>query len=171
MIYYVAMGSHTFEVRLGDDGVSIDGTPVEVDLAHVEGTSIHGLILDGASHRVVARRNGAGVWDLRLRGRRFQAEVLDQRAGAIRKMTGVGADSQRPRPVRAPMPGLVVKLEVEVGDQVAAGQGVVIVEAMKMQNELRAQTAGRVEKIHVADGDTVEKDQVLVDLAPLEEDM
>jgi biotin carboxyl carrier protein len=66
------------------------------------------------------------------------------------------------------MPGMVVKIEVAEGDRVEAGQGVAIVEAMKMENELRAGGPGVVARIHVREGDAVEKDQVLVDLAPLE---
>jgi pyruvate carboxylase subunit B len=62
------------------------------------------------------------------------------------------------------MPGLVVKLEVDEGDTVEAGQGVVIVEAMKMENELKAESAGVVSCIHVAPGEAVEQDQVLIDL-------
>jgi pyruvate carboxylase subunit B len=67
------------------------------------------------------------------------------------------------------MPGLVVKIEVEVGDEVRAGQGLVIVEAMKMENELKSEGAGRVAAIHAGVGDAVEKDQILVDLDSLEE--
>ena len=62
------------------------------------------------------------------------------------------------------MPGLVVKVEVAVGDRIEAGQGVVIVEAMKMENELRAEAPGVVAHVHVRPGQTVEKDQVLIDL-------
>jgi len=75
-----------------------------------------------------------------------------------------------PRPVRAPMPGLVVRVEVSLGDVITAGQGVAIVEAMKMENELTADGEGRVSAILVAEGDTVERDQVLVELTSLKED-
>jgi len=68
------------------------------------------------------------------------------------------------------MPGLVVRVEVSVNDLVVAGQGVVIVEAMKMENELTADVAARVTAVHVEAGDAVERDQVLVELAALGED-
>jgi pyruvate carboxylase subunit B len=67
------------------------------------------------------------------------------------------------------MPGLVVKVEVEEGERVEAGRGLVIVEAMKMENELKAEAAGVVSRIHVEAGQAVEKDQILVDLAAPEE--
>jgi biotin carboxyl carrier protein len=163
MRYYVAVGDRTFEVELGTEGVTVDGTRVAADLAHVIGTDLHSLVLDGASYRLVATRAEAGAWDLYLRGRRLTAEAVDERTRAIREMTGSGSAPTGPRPVRAPMPGLVVKVEVNEGDAVEAGQGLVIVEAMKMENELRAETAGVVARVHVAAGQAVEKDQVLVD--------
>jgi pyruvate carboxylase subunit B len=66
------------------------------------------------------------------------------------------------------MPGMVVRIEVSEGDMIRAGQGVVIVEAMKMENELTAEADAIVTKVMVAEGQAVEKDQLLVDLAPIE---
>ena len=68
--------------------------------------------------------------------------------------------------MRAPMPGLVVRVEVAVGQRVEVGAGLVVVEAMKMENELRAQRAGVVETVHVAAGQTVDKGASLITLAP-----
>ena len=168
MLYHVTVGSKTFEVELDSDAVRIDGVEVDVDLATVEGTRVRSLLLDGVSHTLVARRDGGGGWGVHLRGRRFHASVVDERTRAIREMTGASAGPTGPAPVKAPMPGLVVKVEVAEGDVVEAGRGVVIVEAMKMENELRTTARGRVARVHVAPGDTVAKDQILVDLEPLE---
>jgi pyruvate carboxylase subunit B len=168
MRYFVTVDGHTYEVDLGPDGTLVDGAPVDADLAHVEGTEIRSLILDGASHRILARRGEGGEWTLHLGGRRYRAEAVDERTSAIREMTGASAGPRGPRPVQAPMPGLVVKIEVAVGDTVAPGQGVAIVEAMKMENELKAESAGVVTRIHVEPGQTVEKDQVLIDLAAVD---
>jgi pyruvate carboxylase subunit B len=175
MIHYVTIGlasggEHTFMVRLGPDGVEIDGEAVQAELARVAGTDVHSLLMDGASHRLVARRMGGGRWELHAAGQRLQAEVLDERARAIREIAGVALGPTGPRPVRAPMPGLVVRVEVSLGDVITAGQGVAIVEAMKMENELTADGEGRVSAILVAEGDTVERDQVLVELTSLKED-
>jgi biotin carboxyl carrier protein len=165
VIYFVEIGGRSFEVEVGPDGVCVDGVDIRAELARVSGTPVRSLLADGASHRVVANRLDRGRWSLTLRGRTFRAEVIDERTRTIRAMTGAGAGPSGPRPVRAPMPGLIVKVEVAEGDLVEAGQGVVIVEAMKMENELRAEGAGRVTAVHVKEGDTVEKDQPLVDLA------
>ena len=167
MKYFVTVGSRDVEVELGPDGIFVDGDPVEAELAQLPGTEVHHLLLDGASHRVVAAREGRGSWSLHLGGRTVAAEVVDERTRTIRELAGTGAGPSGPAPVVAPMPGLVVKVQVAVGDEVAAGQGMAIVEAMKMENELRASGPGVVSAIHVAAGDAVEKDQVLIDLDPL----
>ncbi len=165
MRYHVTISGTSFEVELGSDGTRVDGRPVSAELLSVAGTDVRSLLLDGASHRLVARRLGAGRWAVQTAGRRLEAEVLDERTRAIRDMAGARAGSQGSRPIRAPMPGLVVKVEVAEGDSVAEGQGVVIVEAMKMENELRAEGAGRVSRVLVTEGEAVEKDQVLIEMA------
>ena len=164
MIYYVAVGERTFVVELGPDGVKLDGDVVEVDLAHVDGTAVSNLLVDHVSHRIVARGTGSGRWSLHSRGRRFEAEVLDERARTIREMTGGSSGPIGPRPLKAPMPGLVVKVEVEVGDVVEAGQGIAIVEAMKMEHVLRAPIDSTVTHVHVTVGQFVDEGTVLVAL-------
>ena len=168
MRYFVDIGDRTYQVDLGPDGAFVDGDRVESDLAHVVGTDVRHLLLDGRSYRLVARRENDGTWDMHLRGRRLRARAVDERTRAIQELTGAGARPTGPRPVRAPMPGVVVKVEVAVGDRVEEGQGIVIVEAMKMENELRAEGAAIVKTIHVSAGDVVEKDDVLIELAPVE---
>lgn len=170
MLYFVTLAGRTFQVELGPGGVSVDGSPVEAELAHVDGTEVRSLLLDGASHRMLAHRNGGGSWELHLAGRRYSVEAVDERTRAIREMTGVSGAAAGPRPVRAPMPGLVVKVEVEEGQRVEPGQGLVIVEAMKMENELKAESAGVVARIHAQPGQAVEKDQILIDFAAADEE-
>lgn len=164
MRYYVTIGDRTFEVDLSGDVVLIDGQPVSAELAAVPGTPLQHLLADGRSYRLVARGGeGRGSWDIHLDGQRYEVEVVDERTRAIRAMTGAGAAQQGPKPVRAPMPGLVVRVEVDVGQEVKPGQGVVIIEAMKMENELKAEAAGKVARILVERGQAVEKGAVLVE--------
>ncbi len=163
MLYYVTIGERTVEVDLGPEGVRVDGEAVEAVLDRVEGTRVRSLLLDGASHRLVARRTERRTWDLHVRGARLTAEAVDERTRAIREMTGAAAGPSGPRPLVAPMPGLVVKVEVEPGDDVVAGQGLVIMEAMKMENELKAEATGRVSVVHAQPGQPVEQGQVLVE--------
>jgi len=169
MIYHVTIGARTLAVDVSDRGVTVDGVPIEGDLDRVEGGAVVSLVLEGRSYPFVARRDGAGVWELHIRGRKLRAEVVDERTRRIRAMTGNRAGRVGPRPVTAPMPGMVVRVEVREGDTLSAGQGVVIVEAMKMENELLTEGPAVVRRVLVRDGDAVEKGQLLVDLAPLEE--
>ncbi|MBW3631158.1 MAG: biotin/lipoyl-binding protein, partial [Gemmatimonadetes bacterium] len=91
------------------------------------------------------------------------ADVVDERTRAIREITG-GEPNVEAKTVVAPMPGKVLKVEVAVGDLVKAGQGVVIVEAMKMENELKAPVDGTVVSVSVEAGQTVEKGALLLTL-------
>lgn len=168
MIYHVTIGDTTRVVELGSEGVTVDGTPVDVNFEGLKGGPIRSLILDGYSHRLSASRRGSERWDLHLRGRRLAASVVDERTRAIREISGAGTGPSGPRPIVAPMPGMVVRIEVEEGDVVQPGQGIVIVEAMKMENELTAEGEGLVTRIHVSEGQAVEKDQILVDLAAVD---
>ncbi len=169
MLYHVSIGGRRLDVEVGPDGVLVDGRSVAVTLEHREGTPVRGLHIDNETYRVVASHVGSGQWRLRLRGSAVVADVVDERTRVIRAMAGQGAAAQGPRPIVAPMPGMVVKVEVDEGDVVHAGQGVVIVEAMKMENELRAHGPGRVSRVHVGEGEAVEKDQLLVELDPIDE--
>ncbi len=164
MRYYVKAADRVIQVDLSPEGVILDGVGAQADLTHIEGTGLGSLLLDGASFRVLADRGADGRWALHLGGRRYELEVVDERTWAIRKMTGTGDIRSGPRPIRAPMPGLVVKVEVGIGDRLDVGQSVAIVEAMKMENELKAEGPGVVSRIHVAAGQTVEKDQILIEL-------
>jgi biotin carboxyl carrier protein len=160
--YYVTIGEKTIEVDLAGSSPRVDGVEVQAELVSLGGTGLRHLLVDGESVPFAALQAARrGQWNLVVGSERFTAEVVDERTRAIREMTGGEAESAE-KHITAPMPGLVVRVQVEVGDPVAAGQGVVIVEAMKMENELKAPTAGVVASLSVAAGQTVEKGAVLV---------
>ena len=170
MIYEVKVEDSTFEIEITSDLVRIDGEAVLVDLATLEKANEYSLILDGTSQPIHAIKGGGrGAWDILCNKRRFHVNVLDRLGRAIKAVEVQGSQGQRPEAVIAPMPGTIVSVEIEEGDSVEAGQGLVIVEAMKMENEVRAQAGGCVRAIYVASGDTVEKGKVLVEIVPLEE--
>lgn len=169
MRYFVTVRGRVVEVELDPEGIRVDGRPVDVDLVDVDGTPVHHLLVNGRARRLLARRGEGGAWRIQVGGRELEVEVVDERIRAIRQMVGAAAAVRGAQAVRAPMPGLVVKVEVEEGQEVRAGQGVVIVEAMKMENELRAEAPGIVRKVHVAPGQAVEKNQILVEFAAPEE--
>jgi acetyl/propionyl-CoA carboxylase alpha subunit len=133
---------------------SIDGRVVRVDVRLLE-PGVMSLLIEGRQYRCVL--DGGGVV---IGGRRFGFEVEDPRS--LQGRRGAGAGAEGPRSVKAPMPGRVVRLLAEVGDTVEEGQGVVVIEAMKMQNELKSPKAGRVVRVGAAVGDTVGSGDVLV---------
>ena len=170
MRYYVTIEGQTFEVELASDHVSIDGTVLSAELAQQAESAIHHLLVDGRSYPLVASRgNGRGIWELVVDGHRLEADVVDERGRAIRQIAAATAAPAGPKPVRAPMPGLIVRVDVEAGQVVKPGQGVVIMEAMKMENELKADAEGVVSKILAQAGQAVEKGAVLVEFEPVGE--
>ena len=171
MIYEVRVEDSTFEIEITSDLVRINGESVLVDLATLEKTNDYSLIQDGISRPIQALKRGRGAWDILYNKRRFYVNVLDRLGRAIKAVELQESEVQHPEAIIAPMPGTIVSVEVEEGESVEAGQGLVIVEAMKMENEVRAQAAGCVQVIHVASGDAVEKGKILVELVPLEEEM
>ena len=166
MRYFVTIRGKTLPVEVEAGEVRVGDKTISVALDGIPGTDVSTLLMDGVSHRVVASRDG-GCWVVDVGGCHEVADVIDERMAMIREMTGDSGPSNGARELRAPMPGLIVKVEVRETDRVEPGQGLVIIEAMKMENELRAEASSRVERIHVAHGDAVEKGQLLIDLAPL----
>jgi biotin carboxyl carrier protein len=163
MLYHVTIGEHTLRVELDGGIARVDGAEIAAaELARLPGTDVRHLLADNRSATVVAHRSGYG-WDLVVDGWPVRAEVVDERTRAIRAMTGQSKASTGPRPVRAPMPGLIVRVEVAEGDHLKPGQGVVVMEAMKMENELRADGEGVVARVLVKPGQAVEKGAILVE--------
>ncbi len=165
MTYIVEVNGHRYTIELRDGEAVVDGQAYRAELQEVAGTPLRIVVMDAAVHRVIVRgREGRGHYRLWLDGHRYDAEALDSRTRAIRDLQALGARAAGPAPLVAPMPGLIVQLRVAVGDRVAAGAGLVVMEAMKMENELRAAAAGRVRAIRVAPGDVVEKGALLVEI-------
>lgn len=165
MRYIVEIDGARHEVELDQGMATVDGgPPVPVSLDALPGTPVHLVRVDGEVHRMLGRRDGErGTYALSLDGRRYRAEALDERARAIRDLAVAAATANGPRPLTAPMPGLIVRVAVAVGDAVQAGQGIVAMEAMKMENELRAPAAGTVKKVLATPGVAVEKGALLIE--------
>jgi len=168
MKYIVDVNGERITVELEGSTALIEGERLDVGLSAVEGTPVRLVRIGEQVHRIVARRGSArGAWLLDVDGVRVETDALDERMRTIRDLTSAAAVASGPAPLLAPMPGLVVRVNVAVGDAVAAGQGLVVVEAMKMENELRASAPGIVVAIRAVPGSAVEKGAVLIELAPL----
>ena len=164
MRYVVSVAGRELEVEVDGDRVTVAGRTRTASLRAIAGTSSRQLVLDGRPAVLTLRSSGRGQWTVARRGDRWDAEVLDERTRHIRSLTAGASAERGPATLRAPMPGLVVRVLVEVGQEVAARAGVVVLEAMKMENELKASAAGVVAVVRVGPGEPVEKGQVLVEL-------
>lgn len=165
MKYYVRIDGQEHVVLLDADGVHVDGEDVAATVSGVNGTPVRTVTIGNAVHRVVVRRGETrGSYTLWLGGFRFEVEALDERTRAIRELSDQSTGPTGPKPLTAPMPGLIVRVNVQPGDSVQAGQGLVVMEAMKMENELRATAPGKVRSIAVAPGAVVEKGALLIEL-------
>lgn len=147
-----------------DGTVTLDGAKLDATLAGDGVCGRMALLLDGKSHALLAQAVAKGVWDVDAGGGPALARVETERAAIMRKLSATGPGGRvRAVTLKAPMPGLVLQIAVAEGDVVDPGARVVIVEAMKMENELKASAAGRVAKVLVSPGQAVEKGQVLVE--------
>ena len=136
---------------------------MEIDPQHLESVKevepgVYSVLLEGRSFevRTIGAQHGLSV---EAGGRRFAVEVRDPRNASRQSRAATGSGRQR---ISAPMPGKVVRLLVREGDTVDIGQGLIVVEAMKMQNEMKASRTGRVVEVCVRDGDTVTAGDTLV---------
>ena len=165
MRYIVDLNGNREELDVDGKSVSIGGHTVLARVDEVEGTPVRLVTIGSQVHRVVVRRGASrGAYTLWVDGFRFEGEALDERTRAIRDITAETSKSTGPAALVAPMPGLIVRVSVAPGDAVQAGQGLVVMEAMKMENELRAPAAGKVKNVLVEPGKAVEKGTVLIEL-------
>jgi biotin carboxyl carrier protein len=163
--YLVEVAGRSVEVDIDGDRVRVDGAEVVARIAELPNTPITLLSIGDEVHRVATTRGSSrGRFSLAIDGRHYEAEALDERTRAIRALSTAAAGPAGPAPLIAPMPGLIVRVSVAPGDSVAAGQGLVVMEAMKMENELRAAAAGVVKAVRVEPGVAVERGAVLVEL-------
>lgn len=117
------------------------------------------VLIEGRVYRCLIEQTPAGDTEVLVNGERYAIAVRDLKH--LRGGHGEGADSHGPASLLAPMPGKLVRVLCAEGDVVTAGQGVLVVEAMKMQNEVQSPRAGMVSKIRVSEGQTVNAGEVL----------
>jgi biotin carboxyl carrier protein len=165
MKYYVRVGDEEIEVVRDGGEMLVEGETREAHLAEVEGTPVRMLTVGDEVHRIIVRRGATrGRYTIWVDGFRHEVEALDERMRAIRELAGASAGPTGPAPLLAPMPGMVVRVQVQVGDVVQPGQGLVVMEAMKMENELRASAAATVKAVIAQPGTAVEKGALLIEL-------
>ena len=165
MKYFVRIGESQHEVVIDGDNVTVDGKTLRAHVEDIPGTPLQMLSVGNERFRILARRGAErGSYDITVEGRRLQVEALDERAKVIRDLSGASKKRAGAGNLLAPMPGLVVRVNVKEGDAVRAGQGLVVMEAMKMENELRASANGTVKRVAATPGSAVEKGALLLEM-------
>jgi pyruvate carboxylase subunit B len=165
MKYVVDVHGQRVEVVLHDGEVRVGDQSFDAHIVNVDGTPVQMLTIGRSVYRVVVERGAVrGSYVLWIDGWRFPIEALDERTRAIRDAAAVSAAAAGPAPLVAPMPGLIVRVLVDEGAEVTAGQPLVVMEAMKMENELRSPSSGRVVAVKVKPGAAVEKGAELIAL-------
>ena len=166
MKYVVTLAGRDHEVVVNGGTLTVGDRTCQAHLEMVAGTPLCHLLLDGRSYTFAVSRGPEGRWTLLDAGDPVELEVIDERTRYIRSLAGAGKAQQTGGILKAPMPGLVVKVLVEPGQTVGQGQSLVVLEAMKMENELKAPAAATVGAVSVRAGQAVEKGQALVTLEP-----
>jgi biotin carboxyl carrier protein len=162
MKYITTVEDKQFLVEIIDEKhVSVDGKVYEVDFESVSGQPVYSLILDGKSHESYVAP-GDHDWQVLIRGRLYPVTVEDERDKRLRSAAGGGVAETGEFHLRAPMPGLVVAILVEEGQPIKKGQVLLILESMKMQNELKSPRDGTLGRVRVKAGETVEQKQTLL---------
>jgi biotin carboxyl carrier protein len=153
--YVVSVAGREIELDVDGERVTSSGHTRTGALSVIPGTPLRQLVIDGDQTEISMESTGPGKWIVGFRGERWEFEV--------RSLTGAAGPHRGTPPLKAPMPGLVVRVLAEPGQQVQAGAGIVVLEAMKMENELRAVGSSVVKTVRVKAGEAVERGQVLVD--------
>lgn len=164
MKYATTLNGKTYLIEINDDRrVIVDGVEYEIDFTGVAGQAFYSLLLGNASYEAFVEEN-EDEWLVLMRGALYEVRVADEREERLRKAAGGVAQAGGELHLKAPMPGLVVAVPVAEGQAVAKGDILVILESMKMQNELKAPREGTVGRVRVKGGDSVEQNAVLVTL-------
>jgi biotin carboxyl carrier protein len=162
MKYYATIEDQTFEIEINQLGeLCIDGECAEVDFQSIGGTSIYSLLLGNASYEaLVEARNDC--YEVLVQGTLYRVGVQDERMRQLAQASQGFAPPSGEIAIKAPMPGLVIDVPVRVGQEVELGSVLVILESMKMENELKSPRAGVVSQVRVRSGQSVEGNEILV---------
>jgi len=169
--YYVTIEDRVVEIEIDDtpagSTATIEGRTYHLDLRPTSGDALFSLMVEHASHEVLVEDTESGM-EIIVGGELFHTLVQDEWQRRLANIQRKSAVETGETIVRAPMPGQVVRTEVEVGAAVKRGQGLVILSAMKMENEIRSPRDGKILTVHVSEGDKVDQNAELVTIGPVE---
>ena len=162
MRYLATVNGQTFTIDVLPEGrLAVNGQERSIDFLSLDERAFYSLLVDGASYEGLVHE-ADGLYEVLLWGALYGVQVMDEREQRLAKSSAGFVPQGGEIAIRAPMPGLIVDVAVEVGQEVKAGQTLVILESMKMENELKAPRDGKVHALNVKPGQNVEQNKTLV---------
>jgi biotin carboxyl carrier protein len=162
MKYIATVDGQDFHIEIhGEDEITVNGEPYTIDFREVAGPSVVSLLHNNDSYEAYIYPAEQGM-EVLLRGKRYHVGIEDERQRLLREISSSQSVQRGEFTLKAPMPGLIVAIHVDVDQQVSRGENLVVLESMKMQNELRSPRDGLVSSVRVSPGDNVDQDQVLL---------
>ncbi len=164
MKYVTSTGDESFEIEInGENDLLVNGQRMVIDFRSVVGQSVYSLIVNGRSYEALVQPTEEGL-EVLLHGQLFQVSIEDERQRRLRQSTGSVTVRRGEFHLKAPMPGLIVTVHVREGQEVKKGDRMIVLESMKMQNEISSPTDGTVRTLRIKPGDSVDQNQVLLTL-------
>ena len=162
MKYQATVNGRTFEIEINADGqILVDDEPRSIDFRELREGELYSLLVDHLSYEAVVEERD-DLYHVLMAGDLYEVKVTDERSRRLASAFMALGDASGEVAIRAPMPGLIVRMPIQEGQAVAKGDTVVILESMKMENELKAPRDGTIHRVSVRAGDNVEQNKVLV---------
>ncbi len=165
MNYIAKIANKEYKINLEDRGdqvvAVINGKTIPIQLHEIDGSHVYAALVGNRSMEIEIRRNEVGYLIFH-KGTSLEYLVEDERTARLKKSMSASVSQKAEKDLKAPMPGLIVAIEVKPGQQLKKGDGLLIIEAMKMENEIKAPFDCTVKEIKVQERQAVEKGQVLV---------
>lgn len=161
MKYFARVGATEYEVVIDKDQVFVNGELVVVDLKQSGVPELYSVLFAGRSYDMLVETERSN-YAVTFRAEQFHVQVEDERTRRLNTGRKAPAIPHGELAIKAPIPGLVVKVLVEIGSEITDGQPVVLLEAMKMENEIRAPRAGVIKSIAATAGRRVEQNEILL---------
>jgi len=162
MKYQTIVNGQTFDVEINEDGrILVNGEERVVDFRELRRGELYSVLLDHRSFEAVIEERD-DLYHVLMAGDLYEVKVTDERSRRLESAFMAFGDTGGEASIRAPMPGLIVRVPVVEGQAVVKGETVIILESMKMENELKSPRDGTVHRVNVEPGDSVEQNRVLV---------
>lgn len=164
-MYTAKVNSREFLIEFDATHKTIDGKTIDADILELRNGKFH-IIRNNQSYEaeVVSVNADEKIFEIKVNNSVYTVSVKDKYDELLQQLGMDSVDGKMVNDVKAPMPGMVLKVMVESGQKIQKGDALIILEAMKMENILKAPSDGVIKKIHIIKGDKVEKNQVLVNL-------